>query len=39
LPNTEYVADNLITLPMYGNLKEETIDFVCNTLLELLDEI
>lgn len=27
LPNTEYVADNLITLPMYGNLNH--LDIIC----------
>lgn len=36
LPITEYVADNLITLPMYSSLNEEQITFISSTLMELL---
>lgn len=32
LPTTEYVSDNLITLPMYGKLKEEDIKYIVSTL-------
>ena len=31
LPQTEYVADNEITLPMYAALTPEQIDFICDT--------
>jgi len=31
LPQTEYVADNEITLPMYAALTDEQIDFICET--------
>lgn len=34
LPKTEYVADNLITLPMFSKLTYEQLDFICNTLKE-----
>lgn len=36
LPLTEYVSDNLITLPMYSSLSGEQIQFVCSTLMRLL---
>lgn len=36
LPNTEYLADNLITLPMYSKLTNEQIGFVCTTLNNIL---
>lgn len=32
LPQTEYVSDNEITLPMYAALTDEEIDFICDTL-------
>lgn len=31
LPQTEYVTDNEITLPMYAALTDEQIDFICDT--------
>jgi dTDP-4-amino-4,6-dideoxygalactose transaminase len=31
LPQTEYVTDNEITLPMYAALTPEQIDFICDT--------
>lgn len=34
LPNTEYVADNLITLPMFSRLTPEQVDYICSTLKE-----
>lgn len=38
LPQTEYVTDNEITLPMYAALTNEEIDFVVATLKQALDE-
>ena len=32
LPISEYVADNLITLPMYSSLSELEIDYICSVL-------
>lgn len=32
LPQTEYVTDNEITLPMYAALTNEQVDFICETL-------
>ena len=34
LPITEYISDNEITLPMYANLSDAQIDFICQTLKE-----
>ncbi len=36
LPVTNYVTDNLITLPMYAALTKEQIDFICDCLSQLL---
>jgi len=36
LPNTEYVADNLITLPMYSNLTNEQITYISDSLKQAL---
>lgn len=36
LPKTDYVADNLITLPMYGNLALNSIEFIYETLRKIL---
>jgi dTDP-4-amino-4,6-dideoxygalactose transaminase len=36
LPNTEYVTDNEITLPMYSTLTNAEIEFICSSLLEIL---
>lgn len=36
LPVTDYVSNNLITLPMYSNLKEEDIDYVVKNLTEII---
>lgn len=36
LPVTEYVADNLITLPMYADLSESEVAYICNCIKEAL---
>lgn len=36
LENTEYIADNLITLPMYSKLTEENITYIANALKNIL---
>ena len=36
LPITEYVADNLISLPMFSRLSIEDVDFICFTLQKIL---
>ncbi len=36
LPITEYVADNLITLPMYSSLTFEQIDYIADKLKQFL---
>ncbi len=36
LPNTEYVSDNEITLPMYANLNEEQVDYIVHNMKEVL---
>ena len=38
LPKTEYVADNLITLPMFSKLTYEELDYICETLKKALKE-
>jgi len=35
LPNTDYVSNNLITLPMYAKLEKEEIDYVKTNMLKL----
>jgi len=37
LPKTEYVADNLITLPMFSKLTDEQLDYICDALKEAVD--
>ncbi len=32
LPVTDYVTDNLITLPMFGNLKKEEVEYICERI-------
>ncbi|MCU0458715.1 MAG: DegT/DnrJ/EryC1/StrS family aminotransferase [Bacteroidales bacterium] len=34
LPNTEYAADNIVTLPMFSKLTHEQVDYICDTLKE-----
>ncbi len=36
LPETEYVADNEITLPMFAKLDCEQVSYICNTLREII---
>jgi len=36
LPKTEYVADNLITLPMFSRLTYADIDYIKETLIKAL---
>lgn len=36
LPRTEYVADHLITLPMFGSLALEAVDYIAMALQEAL---
>lgn len=38
LPQTEYVADNEITLPMYAALTDEQIDFIVDVLNKAVNE-
>ena len=38
LPQTEYVTDNEITLPMYAALSPEQVDFICDTFEKALKE-
>lgn len=37
LPKTEYITDNEITLPMYGSLTNDEIDFIVETLNKTLN--
>lgn len=39
LPITEYVGEHEITLPMYGALKNEEIDYICDTVKNGLSKI
>ena len=39
LPITDYLALNLITLPMYGNLKETDIEYIANSLMKVLTNL
>ncbi|CAB1065091.1 Aminotransferase, DegT/DnrJ/EryC1/StrS family [Olavius sp. associated proteobacterium Delta 1] len=32
LPNTDYVTDNLISLPMFSNLKKDDVNYICSEL-------
>ena len=36
LPKTNYVTDNLITLPMFGNLSKNKINFIVNNIKRIL---
>lgn len=38
LRHTDYVSENLITLPMYSNLKHEDVKYISTVLKNLLDE-
>ena len=39
LPQTEYVTDNEITLPMYAALTEDQVNFICDTYEKAIKEI
>ena len=36
LPKTEYIADNMITLPMFSKLTYEELDYICDNLKKAL---
>ena len=38
LPQTEYVSDNEVTLPMYAALTEEKVSFICDKFINALYE-
>lgn len=38
LPETEYISDNEITLPMYASLTSEEVAYICSTLAASIDE-
>ncbi len=35
LPNTEYVSDNEITLPIYGMLEKEQVKYICDEIIKI----
>ena len=39
LPNTEYAADNEITLPMYAKLKNDQVEYISKKLVECYEKI
>ncbi|GAB5418346.1 MAG: UDP-4-amino-4,6-dideoxy-N-acetyl-beta-L-altrosamine transaminase [Crocinitomicaceae bacterium] len=39
LPITEYVCDNTITLPMFGNLTESEVAFICSTIEKGIQQV
>lgn len=39
LPKTEYVADNEITLPMFGDLKIDDVNYICESLKNIIQTI
>lgn len=39
LPITDYATNNLITLPMYANLKKEEIKYICVELSKIFERI
>jgi len=36
LPFTEYITDNEITLPIYASLRDEEVEYICETLIDIL---
>jgi hypothetical protein len=38
LPRTEAASNACLTLPMFSSASKEQIDYVCKTLLEILDQ-
>lgn len=39
LPMTEFVADHELTVPMYGSLKDDEVEYICNSIKDGLDTI
>ena len=39
LPKTDYVSDNLITLPMYSNLTAQQIKLITKSLKDILKDV
>lgn len=39
LPNTDYVSENLITLPMYSSLNQEQVKIITTSLKKILDNV
>lgn len=39
LPVTEFIADHEFTIPMYGSLTDDEIEYICSTIKEALDSI
>lgn len=39
LPVTEFVADHEFTIPMYGSLTDNEIDYICKTIKNALDNV
>lgn len=35
LPNSKYISDRVMTLPMYGSLSEKEVEYICNVLKEI----
>lgn len=39
VPKTEYITDNEITLPMYGALTKEEVDYICESIEEIVGNL
>ncbi|XOV68974.1 MAG: DegT/DnrJ/EryC1/StrS family aminotransferase [Fluviicola sp.] len=39
LPITEYICNNTLTLPMYGNLSREEVSYICSTLKKGIQDV
>ncbi|MGL5051238.1 MAG: DegT/DnrJ/EryC1/StrS family aminotransferase, partial [Fusobacteriaceae bacterium] len=35
LPNAKYVSDRVLTLPIYGDLELEIVDYICKAIMEI----
>ena len=38
LPITDYISDNEITLPMYGTLTKDNVQFICESLKSIIEK-
>ena len=38
LPNTEAIVNEILSLPVYGELPLEDVDYVCDAILEFFDK-